>query len=51
MEVAQKAKELLGFTYEQFSQVIVLPQGEFRKLLTASSSEKEGILEVLFRCV
>ncbi len=48
LEVAQKAKELLGFTYEQFSQVIVLPQGEFRKLLTASSSEKEGILEVLF---
>ena len=46
--VREKAEQLLGFSYEQFSQVVVLPQGEFRKLLTASSSEKQKILEVLF---
>ncbi len=46
--VSAVAKELLGFTHDQFSQVIVLPQGEFRKLLVASSTEKEVILETLF---
>ncbi len=46
--VSAIAKELLGFTHDQFSQVIVLPQGEFRKLLVASSTEKEIILETLF---
>jgi exonuclease SbcC len=46
--VREKAEQLLGFSYEQFSQVVVLPQGEFRKLLTASSAEKQKILEVLF---
>ncbi|GAA6397069.1 AAA family ATPase [Solibaculum mannosilyticum] len=46
--VSAIAKELLGFTHDQFSQVIVLPQGEFRKLLVASSTEKESILETLF---
>lgn len=55
--VDQKALELLKFTHEQFSQVIVLPQGEFRKLLLAKSDEKRKILQVLFgtgvwdRCV
>lgn len=43
-----KACELLGFSHEQFAQVVVLPQGEFRRLLTASSIEKQNILETLF---
>jgi exonuclease SbcC len=46
--VREKAEQLLGFSYEQFSQVVVLPQGEFRRLLTASSTEKQKILEALF---
>ncbi len=46
--VKEKAVELLGFSHEQFSQVVVLPQGEFRKLLTAPSLEKQKILETLF---
>lgn len=46
--VTKKAEEILGFTHDQFSQVVVLPQGEFRRLLLASSSEKAKILEVLF---
>lgn len=48
-QVKEKAAELLGFSHEQFSQVVVLPQGEFRKLLTAPSLEKQKILETLFR--
>lgn len=47
-QVRERAVELLGFSYEQFSQVVVLPQGEFRRLLTASSREKQEILETLF---
>jgi exonuclease SbcC len=46
--VRDKVEEILGFTAEQFSQVVVLPQGEFRKLLLASSGDKEKILEKLF---
>lgn len=48
-QVKEKAAELLGFSHEQFSQVVVLPQGEFRKLLTAPSLEKQKILETLFK--
>lgn len=47
-KVTRMAGELLGFTHSQFSQVIVLPQGEFRRLLLASSKDKLEILQVLF---
>lgn len=47
-EVEQKVEEILGFTADQFRQVVILPQGEFRKLLLASSTDKEKILEKLF---
>ena len=45
----QKAEEILGLKYEQFKQVIILPQGQFEKLLTSDSDEKEKILVKLFR--
>lgn len=47
--VTEAAEELLGFKHLQFRQVVMLPQGEFRKLLLANSKEREGILETLFR--
>lgn len=43
------AEEILGLKYEQFKQVIILPQGQFEKLLTSDSDEKEKILVKLFR--
>lgn len=43
-----KAQELLGLTYEQFCQVIILPQGQFERLLVSNSEEKEQILVTLF---
>lgn len=46
--VESKAEELMGLNYEQFRQVIILPQGQFEKLLTAKSEEKEEILTNLF---
>jgi DNA repair protein SbcC/Rad50 len=41
--------DLLGMNEEQFRQVVVLPQGQFRKFLSASSDEREKLLQKLFR--
>lgn len=47
-EVTAHIETLLGFKADQFRQVVVLPQGQFRRLLAASSAEREHILETLF---
>jgi len=47
-DVIAGVEELIGFRCEQFRQVVVLPQGEFRRLLSANSSERQDILAVLF---
>lgn len=43
-----EAVRILGLTHSQFVKVICLPQGEFRELLTADSTEKTKIFERLF---
>ncbi|WP_454752628.1 AAA family ATPase [Cupriavidus necator] len=48
-KVSDAIRDLLGFDSAQFRQVIVLPQGRFRELLTASSQARQAILERLFR--
>ena len=48
-KVTAKMTELLGFASEQFRQVVLRPQGEFRRLLMADSQERQDIMEVLFR--
>lgn len=48
-DVTQKVEDLLGFKSSQFRQVVLLPQGEFRKLLTANSLERQEILQTLFK--
>lgn len=48
-DVTQKVEDLLGFKSSQFRQVVLLPQGEFRKLLTANSAERQEILQTLFK--
>ena len=45
----KKAREIVGLEYDQFRQVIILPQGQFEKLLTSEASDKEKILVTLFR--
>lgn len=47
-EVDQFIKDLLNVDAKQFFQIILLPQGEFRNFLIASSSEKEKLLRNLF---
>lgn len=48
-EINRKLEELIGLTYDQFCQIVMLPQGEFRRLLTSNSNEKEEILRKIFR--
>ena len=43
-----KARELIGLDYEQFRQVVILPQGQFERFLTSRVEEKEKILSTLF---
>ena len=46
--VSSKIEELLGINIEQFKQIMMIPQGEFRKLLTSNSEEREKVLQQLF---
>lgn len=48
MRVTNKIEELLGFEADQFRQVVLLPQGQFREALTADSAKRQQILEILF---
>lgn len=48
-EISQKIEEIIGLTYDQFNQIVMLPQGEFRKLLTSSTENKELILRKIFK--
>ncbi|MBT1443158.1 SMC family ATPase [Shewanella sp. JM162201] len=48
-EVTAMIEDLLGLEVEQFRQVMVLPQGQFRKLLLADSKEREAIFGQLFQ--
>lgn len=47
-EVNEKIESLIGLTVDQFRQIVMLPQGEFRKLLTSDTENKEKILRKLF---
>ncbi|GAB3275867.1 AAA family ATPase [Parahaliea aestuarii] len=42
-------REITGLNADQFRQVMVLPQGQFRKLLMADSRDREKIFQDLFQ--
>lgn len=46
--VDEKINEILGINKNQFRQIVMLPQGEFRRLLEADSVEREGIFRKIF---
>jgi DNA repair protein SbcC/Rad50 len=48
-KVNAEVVRLLGFERDQFTQVVMLPQGKFRELLRADSKRREEILEILFQ--
>lgn len=48
-KVNTEVQQLFGFRSDQFRQVVLLPQGEFQRLLLAKSDEREQILQILFQ--
>ena len=49
MEVTGYVKKLLGLDREQFTQIAMLAQGEFMKLLLSEASERQEIFRRLFK--
>ncbi len=47
-KVTEAVEGLLGMDVDQFTQVALLPQGEFKRLLCADSAEREVLLKKLF---
>ncbi|RST71280.1 SMC family ATPase [Siminovitchia acidinfaciens] len=47
-ETDEKIREIIQLDANQFRQILMIPQGDFRKLLTSDSKEKEIILQRLF---
>ena len=47
-EVTSKVISLLGIDEHQFKQIVMIAQGEFTKLIMASSDEREKVLRELF---
>lgn len=47
-QVTRTLEELIGLSEEQFKQIMMIPQGEFRQLLVATSEEREKVLKRLF---
>ena len=48
-EVTAKVEEVLGLTRDQFVQIVMIAQGQFRELLTASEDVRGPILKKLFQ--
>ncbi|WLR46807.1 AAA family ATPase [Halobacillus litoralis] len=48
-EVNEHIEDILGLDYEQFRKMIMIPQGEFRKLISENSKEREEILQRIFK--
>lgn len=47
-EVARAVEELLGIDRAQFGQIVMIAQGDFRRLLSASTDERVAIFRKLF---
>jgi DNA repair protein SbcC/Rad50 len=48
-DVNEVIRRIMGIDSDQFRQIVMLPQGDFRKLLTSDSKEREKILQKIFR--
>jgi len=47
-DVNQEVEKLLGVTYEQFRQIVMIAQGDFQRLLLASTDERADIFRKIF---
>ena len=48
-DVTTAVQEIIGLDYNQFSQIVLIAQGQFTKLLNASTEERSRIFRKLFR--
>ncbi len=48
-DIRDYVQQIIGFRVDQFLQVVLLPQGDFRKLLVAPTSEREILLHTIFK--
>ena len=48
-DVTAAVQEIIGLDYNQFSQIVLIAQGRFTKLLNASTEERSRIFRKLFR--
>ena len=48
-EVTAAVTEIIGLDYNQFSQIVLIAQGQFTRLLNASTEERSRIFRKLFR--
>ncbi|ONI45725.1 hypothetical protein AN641_03345 [Candidatus Epulonipiscioides gigas] len=47
-EIKLKIEEILGISKEQFKQIVMIPQGEFKRFLISDTKEKQEIFRKLF---
>ena len=47
-DVNRRVRELLGLTQDQFTQTVMIAQGDFLKILTASSDDRKKLFRDLF---
>lgn len=48
-DVNRRVRELLGLTQDQFTQTVMIAQGDFLKILTASSDDRKKLFRDLFQ--
>ncbi|MFV0504375.1 MAG: SbcC/MukB-like Walker B domain-containing protein [Lachnospirales bacterium] len=48
-DVTKKIEDIIGLSYEDFAQTVILPQGKFSKFLNLKNSERKNMLERIFK--
>ncbi len=47
-EVREEIENIIGLTVEQFRQIMMIPQGQFKKVISSDTRERKEILQKLF---
>ncbi|MCC5894373.1 MAG: SMC family ATPase [Alkalibacterium sp.] len=48
-EANKEIESLMGLTHDQFRQIVMLPQGDFKRMLDSNSADKEKIFRNIFQ--
>ena len=47
-EITEKVQEVIGLSADQFRKIVMIPQGDFKEFLMASTKDKEVLLRKIF---